>query len=72
MSALPRFFTLSLLAGLALWATDPPPPFPLLAGFIAAASALGLLVSSAYVHAFMPWQWRTKRAALRRMWRAIS
>ncbi len=71
MSALPRFFLLSLVAGLALWATNAPPPFPLLAKFIAAASTLGFLLSAAYVQAFMPWQWRVKRAALRRMWRSL-
>ena len=72
MSALPRFFLLSMIAGLALWATGAPPPFPLLGAFIVTASALGLALSSAYVHAYMPRQWREKSAALRRMWRMLS
>ena len=72
MSALPRFFFLTALAGLALWLTAAPYPFPLLATFIMAASALGFVLSMAYVHEFMPWQWRTKMAAGRRVWRSLT
>ena len=72
MSALPRFFFLTALAGLALWFTGAPYPFPLLAKFIMTGSVMGFVLSMAYVHEFMPWQWRAKMAALRRVWRSVS
>lgn len=72
MSAMPRFFVLTALAGLALWLTGAPYPFPLLAMFIIGGSVAGFILSITYVHSFMPWQWRTKLAAMRRLWRSLS
>lgn len=66
MSALPRFFILAAVAGLALWATAAPYPFTLLAKFIVAASAAGLVMSLLYVHDFMPWEWHDKVVAWKR------
>ncbi len=68
MSVLPRFFLLAGLAGLALWLTGAPYPFPLLATFIMACSAAGLVLSVIYVHAFMPGLWDARVAGLRRFW----
>ncbi len=72
MSAMPRFFFLTAIAGLALWVTDAPYPFPLLALIIMGGSAGGFVLSMAYVHSFMPWEWHLKVAAMRRLWRSMS
>ena len=68
---MPRFFVLGALAGLGLWLTAPAYPFEMLAKLITGASLAGLVVSLTYVHEFMPWQWRAKIVALRRLWRAV-
>ena len=67
MSALPRFFFITAIAGLVLWLVDMPYPFPLLGMFVVAASIGGFAFSAAYVHAFMPQEWRRKVAPLRRL-----
>jgi len=67
MSALPRFFFITAIAGLALWLADMPYPFPLLGIVIIAASIGGFVFSAAYVHAFMPQEWQRKIAPLRRL-----
>lgn len=67
MSALPRFFFLTAIAGLALWAADVPYPFPLLGLFTLISSVGGFVFSTAYVHAFLPAEWERKVAPLRRL-----
>jgi len=67
MSALPRFFSITAVAGLLLWLTDAPYPFPLLAMVIVGASAGGLLLSLSYVHAFMPYEWARMITPVRRL-----
>lgn len=71
MSALPRFFFLAGVAGLALWLTGAPYPFPLLGQVIVACSAGGFVLSAAYVHAFMPKDWQMRTAWLRRVWHSM-
>lgn len=71
MRPLPRFFILAGLAGTLLWLADGPYPLVPLAKFIVVASVAGFFVSAAYVHTFMPSEWRAKRAALRRLWRSM-
>jgi len=67
MSALPRFFFITAIAGVVLWLLDAPYPFPLLGLVTLIASIGGFLCSAAYVHAFMPQQWARKTAPLRRL-----
>ncbi|MDQ6620084.1 MAG: hypothetical protein M3Z31_10375 [Pseudomonadota bacterium] len=67
MSALPRFFFITTIAGLALWLVQPPAPFPLLGMFIFGSSVCGLLLSLAYVHAFMPAAWQRMISGPRRL-----
>ncbi|MEP7205465.1 MAG: hypothetical protein ABI920_00890 [Casimicrobiaceae bacterium] len=71
MSALPRFFFLSALAGLGLWLTGAPYPFPLLGKLIVGCSVVGFFLSVAYVRAFMPAQWQGRTAWLRRVWQSM-
>lgn len=67
MSALPRFFILTAVIGVAMSLADLPYPFPLIGTFVLCASLGGLLFSAAYVHAFMPVEWHRSTAGLRRL-----
>jgi len=72
MNALPRFFVLSAIAGVALWLSGGPMPFDFLGKAILVASSAGFVLSSTYLHEFRPWQWRSKIVVMRRMLRAMG
>lgn len=71
MSVLPPFFLLAGLAGGFIWLVPAPNPFPILGELIVGASVAGFVLSITYVHAFLPQQWQTRRAAIRRVWRSL-
>ena len=72
MPRYPSFYLLGALAGVGLWLTNAPPPFPLLAAIVVIAGFAGLAVSLTYLYHFDRWQWRVKAAAVRRFVRAFS
>ena len=67
MSAMPRFFLFTAAVGLVMWLSDFPHPFPPIGLFVLGASAGGLLFSTAYVRAYMPYEWQRKSASWRRL-----
>ncbi len=72
MPRYPSFYLWGALAGVGLWLTHAPPPFPLLAAIVTIAGVAGLAMSLTYLYFFDRWQWRVKAAAVRRFARAFS